>query len=162
MQPPAHLKRPLKSYVQLTSEKRYVIYHLKLFKRSLREIAHRLGCHHTTISREIQRNGPEPNKSRYLIAAKLANKAAAVRAAAIPAAFRRTPRTLRRMLTLDNGKEFARFSDIEKGTGLAIYFTDPYSVWQRGTNENTNGFCEDISKKAQTSEMLPRKRVHPP
>lgn len=41
------------SYVQLTSEERYVIYHLKLFKLSLREIARRLGRHHTTISREI-------------------------------------------------------------------------------------------------------------
>ena len=46
------------SYVQLTSEERYVIYHLKLFKLSLREIARRLGRHHSTISREIQRNGP--------------------------------------------------------------------------------------------------------
>ncbi len=45
-------------YVQLTPEERYVIYHLKLFKLSLREIARRLGRHHTTISREIQRNGP--------------------------------------------------------------------------------------------------------
>jgi IS30 family transposase len=40
---------------------------------------------------------------------------------------------------LDNGKEFTRFRDIEKGTGLAVYFADPYSAWQRGTNENTNG-----------------------
>jgi hypothetical protein len=46
-------------YVQLTSEERYVIYHLLLFKLSLREIARRLGRHHTTISREIQRNGPD-------------------------------------------------------------------------------------------------------
>ena len=41
------------SYVQLTSEERYVIYHLKLFKLSLREIGRRLGRHHSTISREI-------------------------------------------------------------------------------------------------------------
>ena len=46
------------SYVQLTSEERYVIYHLKLFKLTLREIARRLGRHHSTISREIKRNGP--------------------------------------------------------------------------------------------------------
>jgi IS30 family transposase len=46
------------SYQQLTSEERYVIYHLKLFKLSLREIARRLGRHHTTISRELKRNGP--------------------------------------------------------------------------------------------------------
>ncbi len=42
--------------VQLTLEERYVIYPLKLFKLSLREIARRLGRPHTTISREIQRN----------------------------------------------------------------------------------------------------------
>lgn len=46
---------------------------------------------------------------------------------------------LRVTLTLDNGKEFARFKDIESGAGLAIYFADPYSAWQRGTNENTHG-----------------------
>jgi len=45
-------------YVQLTSQERYVIYHLKLFKLSLREIARRLSRHHSTISREIKRNGP--------------------------------------------------------------------------------------------------------
>ena len=78
-------------------------------------------------------------KSRYLIAAKLANKTAAVTAQAVAAAFRKIPAALRHTLTLDNGKEFARFHDIEKDTGLAIYFADPCSAWQRGTNENTNG-----------------------
>lgn len=47
------------SYAQLTSEERYVIYHLKLCKLSLREIARRLHRHHTTISREIHRHGPD-------------------------------------------------------------------------------------------------------
>ncbi len=46
------------SYVQLTSEERYVIYHLKLYCLSLREIGRRLGRSHTTISRELKRNGP--------------------------------------------------------------------------------------------------------
>jgi IS30 family transposase len=78
-------------------------------------------------------------KSRYLIAATLANKTATVTAAAVTSAFRPIPRSLRHTLTLDNGKEFTRFRDIEKGTGLAVYFADPYSAWQRGTNENTNG-----------------------
>ena len=49
-------------------------------------------------------------KSRFLIAAKLPNKTAKVTADAVAAAFEHVPKTLRRTLTLDNGKEFARFS----------------------------------------------------
>lgn len=45
-------------YVQLTLHEHYVIYHLKLFRLSHREIGRRLKRHHTTISREIERNGP--------------------------------------------------------------------------------------------------------
>ena len=45
------------SYQQLTREERYVIAHLKMFKLNTREIARRLGRHHSTISRELKRNG---------------------------------------------------------------------------------------------------------
>jgi transposase, IS30 family len=78
-------------------------------------------------------------KSRYLVAAKLANKTAEAMASASIAAFHRIPRALRMTLTVDNGKEFARFKQIEMQTGLSIYFADPYAAWQRGCNENTNG-----------------------
>ena len=78
-------------------------------------------------------------KSRYVMVAKLADKTAAVTALAAIRLFRRIPGALRQTLTLDNGKEFARFKEIEKQTGLAIYFADPYAAWQRGCNENTNG-----------------------
>lgn len=47
------------SYTHLTPQERYVISHLRVAKFSLREIARRLGRHHTTISREIRRNGPK-------------------------------------------------------------------------------------------------------
>jgi IS30 family transposase len=46
------------SYTHLTPHERYVISHLKIAEFSLREIARRLGRHHTTISRELKRNGP--------------------------------------------------------------------------------------------------------
>ncbi|MEK6208904.1 MAG: helix-turn-helix domain-containing protein [Pseudomonadota bacterium] len=46
------------SYAHLTREERYVIAHLKMFKLSVREIARRLNRHHSTISRELKRNGP--------------------------------------------------------------------------------------------------------
>ena len=46
------------SYTHLTPRERYVISHLKVTKYSIREIVSRLGRHHTTISREVKRNGP--------------------------------------------------------------------------------------------------------
>lgn len=276
------------SYTQLTREERYVIAHLKVFKLSLREIARRLNRHHSTISRELKRNGPaypggvywydvshpralerrtrarhqrrrnnralydyvaqrlrarwspeciagrlaldyprEPamrvsaeaiyrwvfrdaqaggelyrclclahkrrrkqrrygslrglipgrvsiaerpavvesrsrfgdwegdtvygrrtriclltqveRKSRYLIAAKILDRRAQSVAACKIAQFSALPRHWRRTLTLDNGKEFAAFRQVEQATGLRVFFADPYCAWQRGANENTNG-----------------------
>ena len=55
------------------------------------------------------------------------------------AQFSPLPKCWRRTLTLDNGKEFAAFKQVEQATGLRVFFADPYSAWQRGANENTNG-----------------------
>lgn len=78
-------------------------------------------------------------RSRYLIAAKLADKkAATMNAQSIPS-FLKLPRPMRQTLTVDNGKEFSQFKELEAETGLKVYFADPYAAWQRGTNENTNG-----------------------
>lgn len=78
-------------------------------------------------------------KSRYLLAAKVCDRRAHSVAASKIAQFSALPAPWRRTLTLDNGKEFAAFKDVETATGLRVFFADPYCAWQRGTNENTNG-----------------------
>lgn len=86
-------------------------------------------------------------KSRYLIAAKLNEKTSKAVCTASIRAFWGIPKKVRKTLTLDNGKEFAQFKDIETKTGLSVYFADPYSAWQRGSNENTNGLLRQYYPK---------------
>ena len=86
-------------------------------------------------------------KSRYLVAAKLTDKKAATMNAQSIKSFWRIPRTMRLTLTVDNGKEFSQFKELESKTGLTVYFADPYAAWQRGTNENTNGLLRHYFPK---------------
>ena len=67
--------------------------------------------------------------------------------AALVDAMRKLPADLRRTLTYDRGSEMARYKDVEMALDLQVYFCDPYSPWQRGTNENTNRLLRHWFKK---------------
>jgi IS30 family transposase len=97
-------------------------------------------------------------KSRYVMLLKLPNghgaeavrKAMTKRIATLPA-------QLRRSITWDQGKEMAEHVQFTVDTGVQIYFCDPKSPWQRGSNENTNGLLRQyLPKTADLSQATQR------
>jgi len=96
-------------------------------------------------------------RSRYVLLAKVANKDTASVVAALVRQVQHLPRELRRSLTWDRGKELADHKRLTLATDLEVYFCDPHSPWQRGTNENTNRLLRqyfpkgtDLSVHSQT------------
>src|ERR1700723_3864231 len=76
--------------------------------------------------------------SRFLMLIKVPSKDTAVVVAALSKHVRKLPAALRRSLTWDRGLEMAKHKEFTVATDVQVYFCDPRSPWQRGTNENTN------------------------
>ena len=85
--------------------------------------------------------------SRFLMLIKVPGKDTAVVVAALSKHVRKLPATLRRSLTWDRGLEMAKHKDFTVATDVKVYFCDPQSPWQRGSNENTNGLLRQYFPK---------------
>ena len=85
--------------------------------------------------------------SRFAMLIKVPGKDTAAVVYALSQHVRKLPLALRRSLTWDRGKEMADHKDFTIATNVPVYFCDPRSPWQRGSNENTNGLLRQYFPK---------------
>lgn len=86
-------------------------------------------------------------QSRFVILVKVADKRTETVVAALIKAVRKLPAALRRSLTWDRGVELANHVQFTIATNVQVYFCDPSSPWQRGSNENMNGLLRQYYPK---------------
>jgi IS30 family transposase len=90
--------------------------------------------------------------SRFCMLVKVPGKDTATVVAALSQQVRQLPATLRGSLTWDRGLEMAQHKSFTMATAVQVYFCDPQSPWQRGSNENTNGLLRQyLPKKTDLS-----------
>ena len=86
-------------------------------------------------------------RSRFVVLVKLSEKRTEAVVDALIKAVRKLPTALRRSLTWDRGLELANHAKFTVATDVQVYFCDPSSPWQRGSNENTNGLLRQYYPK---------------
>jgi IS30 family transposase len=99
------------------------------------------GTHSSQIATLVERH------SRFVMLVKVPDKNSVKVARALARHVRRLPAELRRSLTWDRGIEMAAHQQFTLATQVQVYFCDPYSPWQRGSNENTNGLLRQYFPK---------------
>lgn len=100
-----------------------------------------VGSGHSHIATLVER------KSRFVILVKIPSNDTQTVVTALTRRVRKLPKQLRRSLTWDRGKEMAAHKDFSLTTDAKVYFCDPHSPWQRGSNENTNGLLRQYFPK---------------
>lgn len=112
-----------------------------------------MGARNTQIATLVER------RSRYVMLAKLGGKDSQTVVDALIDRVKKLPENMMRTLTWDRGTELAQHARFTVATDVQVYFCDPRSPWQRGTNENTNGLLRYYLKRtddlsAYTQEQL--------
>ena len=93
-------------------------------------------------------------KSRWYFAIKMSNRSASSMEQAIRELNTLLPETVFQSFTTDRGKEFSCYPIIEEELKIPVYFADPYSSWQRGSNENSNGLLREFFPKRTTKSLI--------
>lgn len=95
--------------------------------------------------------------TRYVMLVNLVDKDSYTVAAALARHAQTLPQELYRSVTWDRGSEMAGHKRFTVATDIQVYFCDPQNPWQRGTNENTNGYSDSTCPRASTSRATLRK-----
>jgi IS30 family transposase len=98
-------------------------------------------------------------KSGYVFITKLKNKTSAATVSAVTLRMSVLPKHVKHTLTVDNGPENSDHESIQKQTDLAVFSAHPYSYWERGTNENTNGLIRDYLPKKTDFDIIPDEMI---
>lgn len=128
--------------IALTLAEREEISRAMVSGESIRSIANRLERAPSTISREIKRNG---GCDGYR--AKLDGKDSQTVVNALIKNARKLPQELYKSLTWDRATEMHAHKQFTMATNIQVYFCEPHSPWQRGSNENTNGLLRQYMPK---------------
>lgn len=98
-------------------------------------------------------------KSQNVLLAKLKDKSSDETKKDIIRKFRSLPKSLRRTITFDNGRENAQHMNLTKALGIKTYFCDPYSSWQKGSVENIIGLIRQYIPKGTDLSTISDKRI---
>jgi len=112
-----------------------------------------MGGTHSQIATLVER------RSRYVMLVKVHSKDTLAVTKALSSKIRELPAQLRRSLTWDRGAELAAHKEFSIATDMQVYFCDPRSPWQRGSNENTNGLLRQYFPKGEDLSRITQRRL---
>jgi IS30 family transposase len=112
-----------------------------------------VGANNTYVATLVER------RSRYVMLAKLGGKDSTTVVDALIELVKRLPHDMMRTLTWDRGTELAQHARFSVASDVQVYFCDPRSPWQRGTNENTNGLLRQYLKKTDDLSVYSQEQL---
>lgn len=112
------------------------------------------GAYNSQVATLVERH------SRYVMLVKVAGKDTESVVTALAASIQTLPAALKRSLTWDRGMEMAAHATFTVATDVRVYFCDPHSPWQRGSNENTNGLLRQYLPRAADLSTLTQEQLN--
>ena len=98
-------------------------------------------------------------KTRLYLALKMPDRTSTSMESAVDTLIKTFPLGSFKTATVDRGKEFACYKSLEEDHNIDVYFADPYSSWQRGTNENSNGLLREFYPKGHDFALVTEKEL---